>query len=289
MSPVFTDATFQSDDGLNLYYRDYAARSGVHTSVLCLTGLTRNCRDYELLAPHIARHHRVICPDPRGRGRSDYDPNVENYHPGTYVQDTFKLLDLLGVEKAIVIGTSMGGLMAMIMCATAPERIVGVVLNDVGPKVSDEGIERIKSYVGVPTAVADWDEATATVRAFAADLYPDFDDADWLRFTRRIFREEGAGKIVPDYDPRIAEGLDAGSAVPPDLWPFFDALSQRPLLVIRGVHSDILSADTLAKMQERGPEMQAAIIPDRGHAPTLDEPEAVAAIDKFLADLRAAT
>ena len=289
MSPVFTEATFESDDGLNLYYRDYAAQGGAHTPALCLTGLTRNCRDYEDLAPHIAGHHRVICPDPRGRGRSDYDPNVANYHPGTYVQDTLKLMDLLGLEKAIIIGTSMGGLMAMIMSAMAPERIAGTIFNDVGPEVSEEGIERIKSYVGVPTVAADWDEAAATVRAFAADLYPDFDDADWIRFARRIFREDGAGKIVPDYDPKIAEGLAAGSAVPPDLWPLFDAVSQRPLLVIRGAHSDILSADTLARMQKRSPEMRVAVVPARGHAPTLDEPDAVAAIDAFLAALRAAT
>ncbi|MCG8503177.1 MAG: alpha/beta hydrolase [Sphingomonadales bacterium] len=289
MSPVFTDSTFKSDDGLNLYFRDYAARSGAHTPVLCLTGLTRNCRDYENLAPHISRHHRVICPDPRGRGRSDYDPTAENYHPGTYVQDTFKLLGLLAVERVIIIGTSMGGLMAMIMSAMAPERIAAVVLNDVGPEVAEEGIERIKSYVGMPTVSADWGKATALVRASAAELYPDFDDADWLRFTRRIFREDGSGKIAPDYDLKIADGLAAGSAVPPDLWPLFDAVSQRPLLVIRGAHSDILSADTLARMQERNPEMQVAVVPDRGHAPTLDEPAAVAAIDAFLAALRAAT
>lgn len=289
MSPVFTEETFVSDDGLTLYYRDYPARDGAHAPVLCLTGLTRNCRDYEDLAPRIARHHRVICPDPRGRGRSDYDPNVQNYHPGAYVRDTFKLMDLLGLEKVIIVGTSMGGLMAMIMSAMAPERIAGAVFNDVGPEVSEEGLERIKSYVGVPTVAADWDEAAAAVRAFAGPLYPDFDADDWLRFARRIFREGGAGRIVPDYDLRIAEGLAAGSAVPADLWPLFDAVSRRPLLVIRGAHSDILSAETLAKMQARNPAMQAAIVPDRGHAPTLDEPEAVTAIDSFLAELRGAT
>lgn len=267
-----------------LYARDYAGPGADAPVVLCLHGLTRNSRDFAELAAHLAVRYRVIVPEQRGRGRSAYDPSPANYHPGTYVQDMAALMAHLGIGRVAVIGTSLGGLMAMIMTAQTPDAIAGVVLNDIGPVVDPAGIARIQSYVGKLPPPRTWPEAEAQQRSLNADIFPDFSDADWDRFVRALYRDEN-GKPVLDYDPQIAVPLAAGSAVPPDLWPLFDGLCARPALAIRGETSDILSAATFAEMQRRNPAMGAVTVPNRGHAPLLTEPMALAAIDGFLAGL----
>ena len=283
--PIVTDFSqrhFTTADGITIQFRDYGTARAGRPAVLCLPGLTRNSRDFAEIAALLAPAHRVICPDTRGRGLSDRDPNWQNYHPGTYVQDALQLLDHLGLDQVVVIGTSMGGLMAMMMAATVPHRLAGVVLNDVGPVVAPEGLQRIQGYVGKTAAVASWDQAVAQVRAINAPFYPDYADADWLGMARKLYRDGPDGAPTADYDPDIARGLAEGSAVPPDLWPLFQALGDIPTLALRGEMSDILSAETLAEMATRHPSMTAVTVANRGHAPMLDEPDARDAIVAFL-------
>lgn len=276
----FQDRFYHSADGLKLYYRDYEDGPGV--PVLCMHGLTRNSKDFEDLAPRLAARRRVLVPDIRGRGRSDYDPEYMNYHPGTYVDDMWRLLDEAGVPRAVLIGTSMGGLMAMVMTAMSPERVAGVVLNDVGPEIDPAGLERISAYAGKMPAVNDWQGAAEAIAAVNRAALPHLTPEDWLRFARRTFREDSAGRPVPDYDPNIGKALEEAGAAPADLWAVFDALKDVPALVIRGEISDILAQATADAMKARKPDLQIAVVPGVGHAPMLDETAALEALDAFL-------
>jgi pimeloyl-ACP methyl ester carboxylesterase len=251
--------------------------------VLCLHGLTRNSADFAGLAPHLARHFRVLVADQRGRGRSQYDRNPANYHPATYIDDMFRLLDGEAVDRALLVGTSMGGLMAMLMAATQPDRFTGLVLNDIGPEVDPVGLARIKSYVGKAQPVSDWPEAIAQCRALNSDAFPDFSEQQWADFARALFRDVD-GRPVLAYDPAIAEPMAAtdDAAVPADLWPVFDSIRHLPMLLLRGIHSDILAPACVTEMQRRKPDLVFAEIAHRGHAPTLDEADSRAAIDRFL-------
>jgi pimeloyl-ACP methyl ester carboxylesterase len=287
VSEKFQHRYLTSDDGLRLHYLDYDAHASDRAPVIFLTGLTRNARDYEDIAPRLAHNRRVICPDPRGRGLSDYDPNPVNYHPTTHVRDTLKLLDEAGIEKVICIGTSMGGIMSMMMAASTPERIAGIVLNDVGPDVNAEGVARIQSYVGLLEPCADWAAAVDQFKDFNKGEFANLSEEEWERFTRRLYREFEDGKIAFDYDPGIGQNLRQGTAVPPDLWPLYDAASQFPMMVLRGAITDILRIDTVETMKERNPDLTVITVPDRGHTPTMDEPIVVEALESFLAKVDA--
>lgn len=282
--PTWSDHFHETDDGLRIHARDYAGPAAAAT-VVCLHGLSRNAADFEALAEHLRGRYRVLVVEQRGRGRSDRDPDPSRYEVGRYVQDTLGLLDALAIDKPVLVGTSMGGLMSMLMLAAAPERYRGAVLNDIGPVVEASGLARIAGYVGKGVPVADWNEAAAAVRASNGDAFPDYAEADWLAFARRLYRKRADGMLELDYDPAIAQPFNASeaSAVPPDLWAVFDAMGTTPLLVIRGAISDILSAETVEAMQRRRPDLEAVEIARVGHAPMLDEPESLAAIDGFLA------
>jgi len=273
---------FSSRDGLRLFYRDYPGPTPAGVPALCLHGLTRNSRDFEDLAPRLARSRRVLCLDVRGRGRSARDPQASRYVPPTYAQDVLELLDDAGVERVAVVGTSMGGILALLLAALRPAALAGVVLNDVGPVVDPVGLARIAGYVGRSSEVASWEAAAAAVQALNAASFPEFCRADWLRFARRTYREDPDGKLRPEYDPAVAEAVRAGGAVPPDLWALFAALEAIPTLAIRGALSDILSERTLTEMARRKPDLETLRVARTGHAPTLDEPECVAAIEDFL-------
>ncbi len=221
-------------------------------------------------------------PDVRGRGRSDRDPEYQNYHPGTYVDDMWRLLESAGVPRAALIGTSMGGLMAMVMAAMNPDRVAGVALNDVGPEIDSAGLERISGYAGKMPEVNNWQEAADAIAAVNRAALPHLKADDWKRVARRTFREDNAGRPVPDYDPNIGKALEDAGAAPADLWAVFDALKPVPALVIRGETSDILAQKTLDTMKKRKPDLQVAIVPGVGHAPMLDEPEALEALEAFL-------
>jgi pimeloyl-ACP methyl ester carboxylesterase len=282
----FTTGKVAAQDGIGIAYRDYAARNEAGAPVVCLHGLTRNLRDFEALAPHLAERRRVLCFSMRGRGLSDWDPNPANYHPGTYVQDVLAALTALEIERAVVIGTSLGGLMAMMFAAARPGLLAGVVLNDVGPVLEAKGLARIGSYVGEVKLLPDWEAAAAAARAVNAEAFPDYEAADWRRMARRLYVEKPGG-VVADYDPAIAVPFKTGGAAQPapDLWPLFRALKPVPLLTIRGALSDILSAETLARMGAEHGAMESLTVPQRGHAPSLDEDACRHAIDRFLAPL----
>jgi len=272
-------------DGIGLHCRDYPgpATADARPSVLCLPGLTRNCRDFEPLALHLAARHRVLTPDLRGRGRSDHDPDWRRYRLDVYVADMLALLDALGVAQVVVVGTSLGGLIGMFLAAGHRARVAGLVLNDIGPELDPRGMLRIATGVGTARAVATWAEAAADARAANEMALPDLDEAAWLRFAHAVYREEAPGRIVRDMDPMIGRALRDTSVSTPDFWAAFASLDGLPLLSVRGELTDLLSEETFAKMLARHPDMQACRVPGRGHAPTLDEPESRAALDRFLA------
>ena len=271
-------------DGLHIHYRDYPG-SREKPPLLCLHGLTRNARDFAELAERYSPGRRVIVLDFRGRGLSDYDPQPERYTPLVYAGDVLALLAELKIEQAVFIGTSLGGLVTMAIAAMAPQYIAAAVLNDVGPDVAPGGVDRILGYVGKERRFRDWDEAAAAVSEIQGSSFPHYDHTDWIRMARRNCREQN-GEIRFDYDMAIAEPFKSLGATPAvDLWPLFEALARKPLLVVRGETSDLLTAETAAKMQQVAPAMKLATVPGIGHAPELSEPEAIAAIDAFLAAL----
>lgn len=272
-------------DGLKLYVRDMPATGPeVGPPVLLLHGLTRNGRDFETIQPRIAEGgRRALTLDVRGRGLSDHDPNPERYQPPTYVGDVVQVLDALEIPRAAFVGTSMGGLMSMILAATAPQRIERVALNDIGPKLEPEGLARIAGYVGTGEPAKTWDEAAARIKAINGAAFPDADDAFFAAMARRTFRERTPGMIALDYDPNIAAPFrQPGGAAPPDLWALYEALKPIPTLVVRGAISDLFSAATVAEMKARKPDLESVEVPRVGHAPMLDEPEAWSALARFL-------
>lgn len=275
---------YDSHDGLRLHSLVYAGPAATAPVLLCLHGLMRNSRDFEDLAPHLAARYRVIVPDMRGRGFSARDPVFNNYQLPVYVQDTLALLRGLGAAQVSIIGTSMGGLMAMVLAAKQPGLVTGMVLNDVGPELDPAGIERIRGYAGRTSPVHSWPEALAQVRSVYGSAWPDLNQAGWEKLVRRGYRANAQGIPEVDADPMIGEPLRNTQAAAPDLWPLWSALAQIPVLAIRGEHSDILSAATLARMQKK-PACTTLTVANRGHAPLLDEPACVAAIDAFLQSL----
>jgi pimeloyl-ACP methyl ester carboxylesterase len=285
MSAGYRDAHFHTADGPRIHYRDYdpqGAEAG--PPVLCLHGLSRNLRDFEDLAPRIAGlGRRVIAASQRGRGASDPDPIPARYNPAVYVGDMLALLTELGVDRAVFIGTSMGGLMTAIAAAQAPQRIAAAVINDVGPVIEPAGIARILSYVGKVKPATTWAEAAASARATNGVAFPkETDDAFWMAFARRTYRDDASGRPVLEYDPAIAAAAPPTNGPAPDLWPLFDALKPIPTLMVRGALSDLLSAATVEEMRRRKPDLQAVEVPDVGHAPFLTEPAAWAALSAFL-------
>ena len=275
---------YESSDGLTLFYRDYAAeRSG--TPVLCLPGLTRNSRDFEDLARHLSRERRVLAPDLRGRGYSAHDPEWRNYHPGTYIADVFALLDRTGVGRVVVIGTSLGGIIAMGMAVRDSARLAGVVLNDIGPEIAPAGLARISAYTGRLPLVNDWEEAVMQTKTVYGEWWPGLSDEEWLKMARRAYREGDDGVPRLDIDPAIGRAVREVGPQTGDPWAAFDALRALPTLVLRGERSDILSEETLAQMRNRKPDLVTVTVARRGHVPLLDEPESLGAIERFVRDL----
>jgi pimeloyl-ACP methyl ester carboxylesterase len=215
---------------------------------------------------------------------SDYDPLPARYTPLTYATDVLELLDQLSITRAVFVGTSLGGLVTMALAVMSPDRIAASILNDVGPDLNQSGLDRIQGYVGKGEQFASWDEAARAIAGNQAVAFPNYDESKWLATARRHCRENN-GKIVFDYDPAIAEPFKSAPTPKVDLWPLFAALAQKPLLVVRGARSELLSGETLEKMKSVAPDARFAVVPGVGHAPMLDEPEAVAAIDAFLGSL----
>lgn len=274
---------FDSQDGLRLFSRVYAGPGNGVPVVLCLHGLMRNSRDFEDLALHLAGRYRVVAPDVRGRGFSARDTDSGNYQIPTYIADLLLLLNGLGVDRANIIGTSMGGLMAMVLAAMHPRRVASIVLNDVGPEIDPRGLERIRGYAGKSPPVHSWEEAVAQVRSIYGTVWPGLSDERWQRIARLSYRTNAAGVPEADADPRVAGALRDNKAQALDLWPLWGTLASTPVLAIRGALSDVLSEATLARMRREKPDLAVLEVANRGHPPLLDEPESLAAIDGFLA------
>jgi len=284
MAASYEDRFWTSSDGLNLHYRNYAGPEGAEKlPVLCLHGLTRNARDFHALAEDLAATRRVIVPEMRGRGQSAYAPDSDTYSPVTYVGDVEKLLEEQGITRFVVIGTSMGGLMTMLMAAMKPGRMAAVVMNDIGPEVDPAGVARISGYVGQGRSYPTWVHAARGLAEAHGASFPDYDLDQWLELAKRTMVVSQSGRIVFDYDMAIAEPFaKPGNAAPPDLWLAFETLAGVPMLLVRGALSDLISADTVKRMGMRNRAMKVVTVPRVGHAPTLDEPEVRAAIHALL-------
>ncbi len=275
---------FTTSDGLSLAYRD----EGAGLAVLCLPGLTRNGLDFDPVVAAFGSRVRVIRLDLRGRGGSQHDPAFLNYNVLTEARDARELLDHLGIERAVVFGTSRGGIIAMALAVFARERLAGVVLNDIGPVVSPVGIDRIMTYLGVTPAYLALDAAAEAMAAAAAEQFPGVSAAAWRVYVGRVWRETPDG-LALWYDARLRDAVieHAATSTAFELWPWFDALAGLPVLTLRGANSDLLTAETAAEMRARRPDMTYVEVADRGHVPFLDEPEVLAAVDRFLGEMGA--
>jgi pimeloyl-ACP methyl ester carboxylesterase len=281
----YSDGYWWSPDGLRLHYRDYAGGTDGRPPLLCLPGLTRNARDFEPLAARLAGQWRLICPDMRGRAESAYAKDAMTYVPLTYLQDIARLLADLAVTRFVAIGTSLGGLITMLIAATHREWLAGALLNDVGPVLEEGGLARIRTYVGVGQSHPTWVHAARALAESNADVYPGYTLEQWLAMAKRLYRLNSGGRVVLDYDMKIADPIRAmGSEAGVDMWPVMQAFRGLPTLLLRGERSDLLSAATAERMvRDIGESAELVTVPGVGHAPVLDEPESAAAIDRLLA------
>ncbi|RSU54347.1 alpha/beta hydrolase [Sphingomonas sp. S-NIH.Pt15_0812] len=272
-----------SNDGIRLHARDYPGDAGV-PPLICLPGLTRNARDFAALAEAMAGRRRVIAVDFRGRGESGYARDAMSYVPLTYVQDVLALLADRGIARFVAVGTSLGGIVTMLLTGPARERIAGAVLNDIGPELEAAGIARIRGYVGRGSSCPTWLHAARTLAEAQRDIYPHWGLADWLAMAKRLYRVTSAGRIVLDYDLKIAEPFRVpGAETGPDMWQALGGLGGVPVLLVRGERSDVLGAATARRMAEALPDAELVTVPSVGHAPMLTEPEALAGIERLLA------
>lgn len=270
---------FTTSDGLSLVYTD----EGQGVPLLCLPGLTRNGADFDELHAAVGGRHRLITLTPRGRGESDHDENFLNYTVPVEGRDALELLDHLGLPKAVIIGTSRGGMIAMLIAAMAKDRLAGVLLNDIGPEIDPVGLAQIMTYLGVAPTLASYEAAAAALKSRMAGQFVDVTDEKWLACARRWFAM-GPDGLILNYDAKLRDSFEAAFTQPlPDMWPLFDALEGLPVAVLRGANSDLLSAETVARMRARRPDLIVAEVPDRGHVPFLDEPESLAALDELIA------
>ena len=271
-----------SAEGLRLHARDYPAADGpARLPVICLHGVTRNGRDFEVLAPWIAaRHRRVLTVDVRGRGLSDRDPAGCYWLP-TYADDVRRLAEALGLERAIFVGTSMGGLISMQMAEASPNLVAGAIINDIGPVLAPEGLTRIATYIGKAPQFESWDEAARYLQQQNEAALPHYSAQDWQLMAKRMFRSD-ANKVVADYDPAIATAFKTGPLLA-DPWDRWNGLARgRPVLLLRGALSDLLTADDAARMVAEHAQARRCEVSNVGHAPMLDEPDALAAVGQFL-------
>ncbi len=290
LAAAYVERRWKAPDGLDLFARDYAPGPGpARPPVIAIHGLTRNSADFDSIAPLLAQSgRRVLAVDVRGRGLSDRAPDPMTYRPDVYAADVLALMDQAAVGRAVFMGTSMGGLITMALTALRPKAVVAAILNDIGPEVAPEGLARIAAYSGQPVEIDSWADAAAYAKRINAVAFPHYSEADWDAFARRIFRQGPDGEIGLDYDPDISVPIRAAGAkaLVPNLWPMFRRLARnRPTLLVRGVVSDLRSADIAARTRKAAPDMAYGEVPQIGHAPMLDEPEAKAAIFEFLAEL----
>jgi pimeloyl-ACP methyl ester carboxylesterase len=281
----YVERRWASRDGFSLFARDYAGTDGgARLAVICLHGLTRNSKDFDDVAPLIARSgRRVIVPDVRGRGQSGRDPNPANYQPKIYARDVLEMMHLLGIPRAVFVGTSMGGIIIMTLAVLRSKAVAAAILNDVGPAIAPEGVARIMGYVGVGEEIRSWDDAADYMCRTMGVAFPGFAGRDWRRLAEQTFRNGENGPEF-DYDPAIAAQLRPPSRLTTMLawWLFRRLARKRPTLLIRGALSDVLSREIALEMRRQAPSLRLVEVPNVGHAPLLTEPAAVAAIADFI-------
>ncbi|WP_265515609.1 alpha/beta fold hydrolase [Nitratireductor luteus] len=272
----FRDFFYSAKDGLKLHARIYGAPSPGTWPVVCLPGLTRNARDFEALAHILSkdekRPRQLIAFDYRGRGRSSYDPNWQNYAVPVEADDVAAGLTALDVEHASFIGTSRGGLIVMALTAMRPALIKAAVLNDIGPVIEGAGLAHIRSYLENAPTPASIDEAVRLQRAVHGDAFSALTQENWERQTRALYRSAESGRPVADFDPRLLKTLklvDLNNPLP-TLWPQFEGLRSVPVLAMRGANSKLLSRETLDEMERRHPRLEALTVEGQGHAPLLE-------------------
>jgi pimeloyl-ACP methyl ester carboxylesterase len=283
--PAYREATISAQDGLALYYRDYGDPLAARTPVLCLTGLTRNSADFADFAARLARERRVLCPDYRGRGRSAYDTDWRHYDPFVYINDIAHLLAATGIGRAVVVGTSLGGLISMGLAALRPTLVAGVVLNDIGPSAVNPGISRILEYVGVDYPQPDWAAAIRFLKELTPNLAPRADDAWWRQHAEATYRKGADGQLHFNWDLAIAKPLAHQQGAMPNLWTLYRGLLPIPTLALRGALSDVLTEEVFNRMALEKPDLVCVTVPDKGHTPSLSEPQAISALDAFLQPL----
>ena len=276
----YVDGFWSTKDGLRLHYRDYPGDKN-RPLILCIPGLTRNVRDFAHVAQRLAGDWRVICVDLRGRGESAYAKDPMSYTPATYVEDIEALLTALKIRKFVSIGTSLGGIITMLLAARKPGRVAGALLNDIGPVLEAKGLERIRTTVGRTHSWPTWVHAARDLGEMQKIVYPDYGLEDWIAYAKRVCRLTQQGRIVLDYDMGIAEPMKAASE-PIDLWPAYEALGNAPVAVVRGGLSDLLSEATAREMARRLPHARLTTVAGVGHAPALNEPAATRALGALL-------
>ena len=280
------DIHYTSRDGLRLYARHYPVPGSLRRPTVCLAGLTRNSRDFHDLATALARPDEtgrdVFCLDYRGRGRSQHDPNWKNYSVLVELNDVLDFMTMKGLDRAAVIGTSRGGLLAMLMAVLRPSAIGAAVLNDIGPVIEREGLARIVAYVGRVPLPANWDEATQLVQEMNRRQFNAVPPEQWEEIARQVFNDDN-GLPATSYDPNLAKAISVMDGPTPELWPQFSALAHVPVLAIRGENSDILSQKTLEEMQARHPRLAAFTVRGQGHAPLLKDATSIGTVAAFLA------
>lgn len=284
-----TPIDYLSADGRLRLHAEECGPKDAPLTVLCLHGLTRNGKDFGALVDHLASDYRVITADQRGRGQSQWDPDPSNYRVSVYAKDVICLLDRLQLGRVVLIGTSMGGLISITLGAAQPARVQGIVLNDIGPEILAAGVTRLREVHSTPVNVATWSDAAQRAERINGPAFPDYGQSDWDAFARRTYMEDATGRPVPAYDPAILRALNPSAepeAPARDLWPLWPQLASIPMLAIRGEMSDFLSSEILQKMAAHHPNLTPLTLPNRGHAPMLDEAAAVAAIDRFLESLQ---
>ncbi|MHA6318076.1 alpha/beta fold hydrolase [Altererythrobacter sp. CAU 1778] len=280
---AFEDRSWTSEDGLELHYRDYAGPDDV-PPLVCLPGLTRNARDFAPVVDRFMGVRRILCVDFRGRGASEYAKDAATYNPPQYARDVEALVEQAGLGPFVSVGTSLGGIVTALLAQEGKVALAGVLLNDVGPVVEPAGLERIKDYVGHGRSYPTWMHAARSLREQQDDVFPAYELSDWLDFAKRTMTVGGNGRIVFDYDMRIAEPLNqpGGESGGGDLWPAFEALGGRPVTLLRGAFSDLLSHATASEMQRRIQGLEVVEIAGTGHAPTLAEPLAQDALARLV-------
>jgi pimeloyl-ACP methyl ester carboxylesterase len=277
----FRERTFSAQDGLQLYYRDYGDPLSQGTPVVCLSGLTRNSKDFHGLASRLSTRRRVVCPDYRGRGRSRSDPDWRNYRPQVILGDVVQLLAANNLHGVVICGASFGGLLAMGLAVAAPTVLAGVILNDVGPKVGPAAGQRILEYISIDRAQPDWAAAVTEIKTRFPNLSYTT-EAGWRGFAEATYRQGADGRLHFDWDVALARPFMEARDEPRDFWPLYRALAHLPVLAIRGGLSEVLSETTFARMAAEKPDLIQLTLPSVGHLPTLEEPESERAIDEFL-------